>query len=158
MIFATVGTQAPFDRFIKLLDEIAPEVNEEIIAQTCKGEYQVKHIKTVDFLPPDAFNELFSKARIIIAHAGMGTVISALKMKKPIIIMPRIASWGEHRNDHQIATAMKLDELGYVYAAYDGKQLKELLMQKEPKPLCAIGDTASRELTKSLEEFIQSKR
>lgn len=154
MIFATVGTQAPFDRFIKLLDEIAPELDEEIIAQTCKGEYYVKNIKTVDFLPPDEFNKLFAKARVIIAHAGMGTIISALKMKKPIIIMPRIASWGEHRNDHQMATAMKLDELGYVYAAYDGRQLKQFLLQKDLKPLCSIGDTAADSLTESLQEFI----
>lgn len=154
MIFATVGTQAPFDRFVKILDEIAPELNEEVIAQTYKGEYQVKNIKTVDFLPPDEFNELFAKARIIIAHAGMGTVISALKAQKPIIIMPRIASWGEHRNDHQMATAMKLDELGYVYAAYDGKQLHELLKKKDLKPLCTIGDEASKTLIESLKEFI----
>lgn len=154
MIFATVGTQAPFDRFVKLLDELAPELNEEIIAQTCKGKYHVKNIKTVDFLPPDEFNKLFAKARIIIAHAGMGTIILALKMKKPIIIMPRIASWGEHRNEHQMATAMKLDELGCVYAAYDGRQLKQLLLQKDLKPLWSIGDTASESLTKSLEKFI----
>lgn len=154
MIFATVGTQAPFDRFVKVLDSIAPELNEEVIAQTCKGGYQVKNIKTVEFLPPDEFNELFAKARIVIAHAGMGTIISALKMHKPIIIMPRIASWGEHRNDHQMATAMKLDELGYVYAAYDGKQLYELLLKKDLKPLCTIGDEASETLIDSLKEFI----
>lgn len=154
MIFATVGTQAPFDRFVRMLDEIVPELGEEVIAQTCKGEYEPKNIKTVDFLPPDEFNDLFAKARIIIAHAGMGTVISALKQQKPIIIMPRIASWGEHRNDHQMATAMKLDELGYVYAAYDGKQLKDLLLQKDLKPLCTIGEEASGTLIASLKEFI----
>lgn len=47
MIFATVGTQAPFDRFVKLLDKIAPELEEEIIAQTCKGEYQMRDRKSV---------------------------------------------------------------------------------------------------------------
>ena len=49
MIFATIGTQAPFDRFIKILDEIAPMSNELIIAQTYKGRYQPKNIKTIDF-------------------------------------------------------------------------------------------------------------
>ena len=34
MIFATIGTQAPFDRFIKILDEIAPMSNELFIAQS----------------------------------------------------------------------------------------------------------------------------
>ena len=55
---------------------------------------------------------------MIYAHAGMGTILSALKQDKPIIIVPRLASLKEHRNDHQIATAMRMDELGYVYVAY----------------------------------------
>ena len=57
MIFATIGTQAPFDRFIKILDEIAPMSNELIIAQTYKGRYQPKNIKTIDFLAPDEFDK-----------------------------------------------------------------------------------------------------
>lgn len=35
-----------------------------------------------------------------------------VKQDKPIIIVPRLASLMEHRNDHQIATAMRMDELG----------------------------------------------
>lgn len=49
MIFATIGTQAPFDRFIKILDEIAPMSNELIIAQTYKGRYQPKILKRLIF-------------------------------------------------------------------------------------------------------------
>lgn len=92
MIFATIGTQAPFDRFIKILDEIAPMSNELIIAQTYKGRYQPKNIKTIDFLAPDEFDKLCHDARLIVAHAGMGTIISAMTKGKPIIVFPRIAA------------------------------------------------------------------
>lgn len=128
MIFATIGTQAPFDRFVKMLDELCEGLDEEVIVQTIKSEYTPKNVKCVDFLPPDVFAEYFGRARMVIAHAGMGTILSALKQDKPIIIVPRLASLKEHRNDHQIATAMRMDELGYV--AYDKKQLKVLIMQK----------------------------
>ena len=67
MIFCTIGTQAPFDRFVKIIDEVAAHLDEEIIAQVYKSEYVAQNIRTVEFLPPDEFNKLFSKARLIVA-------------------------------------------------------------------------------------------
>lgn len=155
MIFATIGTQAPFDRFVKILDELCKNIDEEIVCQTIQTNYQAQNIKTVDFLPPDEFDQYFKKARLIIAHAGMGTIISALRQKKPIIIVPRLASLKEHRNDHQMATAMRMHELGYVYVAYDKTQLEELINQKDLKPLKDIGDFASTSLINSLINSIE---
>jgi glycosyltransferase 28 domain protein len=155
MIFATIGTQAPFDRFVKILDELCKNIDEEIVCQTIQTNYQAQNIKTVDFLPPDEFDQYFKRARLIIAHAGMGTIISALRQKKPIIIVPRLASLKEHRNDHQMATAMRMHELGYVYVAYDKTQLEELINQKDLKPLKDIGDFASTSLINSLINSIE---
>lgn len=156
MIFATIGTQAPFDRFVKMLDNLCTDINEEVICQTIQMNYQAQNIKLVNFLPPDQFEQYFNKARLIIAHAGMGTIISALKQKKPIIIVPRLASLKEHRNDHQIATAMRMHELGYVYVAYDKIQLKELINQKNLKPLKEISDMASKSLIDSIDQLISN--
>ena len=150
MIFCTIGTQAPFDRFVRIVDEIASELQEEVIAQVAKSDYQAKYVKTIDFLAPDEFNKLFDKARMIVAHAGMGTIISALKQKKPIIIFPRIAALGEHRNEHQLATAEKMKELGYVYVANNADELRELLTSTELKPLHELGECASRSLIDEL--------
>ena len=154
MIFATIGTQAPFERFVKMLDDLCKGLEEDVVVQTIKSEYVPQNVKCVDFLPPDVFAEYFNKARMVIAHAGMGTILSALKQDKPIIVVPRLASLKEHRNDHQMATAMRMDELGYVYVAYDKKQLKDLMMQKDLKPLKHIGNQASESLVESLTEFI----
>lgn len=155
MIFVTIGTQAPFDRFIRIIDEIAPSLKEPIIATTYKGEYKPQNIKTVDFLPPDEFNKLFNEARLIISHAGMGTIISAMNKQKPIIIFPRKASLGEHRNEHQMATAKKMEQLNYVYVAYNEEQLQTLIMTPDLKPLHQLGDFASQQLIKSISEFIK---
>lgn len=150
MIFCTIGTQAPFDRFVRIVDEVAAHLDEEVIAQVYKSEYQAKNIKTISFLPPDEFNKLFSKARLIVAHAGMGTIISAMHQHKPIIIFPRIAALGEHRNEHQLATAQKMKELGYVYVANNVEELKELLTKPDLKPLHELGDFASQSLIDEL--------
>ena len=150
MIFCTIGTQAPFDRLIKIVDEIAAEMDEDIVAQTFGGSYKVKNIKTVDFLPPDELQQYFDKARVIVAHAGMGTIISAMRLQKPLVVFPRIAKLGEHRNEHQLATAQKMQEFGYVYVARDAEELRALLKNPDLKSLHELGEFASRTMIDEL--------
>lgn len=154
MIFCTIGTQAPFDRFLKIVDEVAAGLDEEVVAQVYKSHYQAKNIKTVNFLPPDEFQELFKSARMIVAHAGMGTIISAMQQEKPIIVFPRIAKLGEHRNEHQLATAEKMKELGYVYVANDSEELRNLLTNPNLRPLHKLGEYASRSLIEEIHKVI----
>ena len=153
MIFVTIGTQIPFDRLIEILDRIAPELDEEIYAQVLRGKYKPKHIKLIDFIEPDEFEKVFAQTRLIIAHAGMGTILSALRNSKPLIIFPRIASLGEHRNEHQSATAQMMKEKNYAYLATNEEELRELL-HKDLRPLKTIGEFASESLIKSVEDFI----
>lgn len=135
MIFVTIGTQIPFDRFIKAIDEIAGTINETFVVQALKGNYVPKNFETIEFIAPDEFDIMIQKARLIVSHAGIGTILSATDYEKPIIIFPRLASLGEHRNDHQMATAMAINEKGYAYVAYDKKQLKDLLSAENLIPL-----------------------
>ena len=39
MILVTIGTQAPFDRLIKIIDDLAIDINEPVIAQVYGGQY-----------------------------------------------------------------------------------------------------------------------
>ena len=153
MIFVTIGTQFPFDRLIEMLDRIAPELHEDIYAQILKGKYKPKHIKTLDFIEPDEFEEVFVQARLVVAHAGMGTILSSLRNSKPLVIFPRIASIGEHRNEHQRATALMIKEKNYAYVATNEKELRELL-HMDLRPLKHIGEFASESLVNSLKDFI----
>jgi UDP-N-acetylglucosamine transferase subunit ALG13 len=157
MIFVTIGTQISFDRFIEAIDEIATLIDEPIIAQVFKGSYQTKNVKTVDFLNPDEFNKLMEEARLIVGHAGMGTILSALKYEKPIIIFPRMASLGEHRNDHQMVTAMRMNELGYVHVAYDRKQLKTLILNKDLQPLKKLNSDLSNNMIDSIIKSVNKR-
>jgi len=57
----------------------------------------------------------------------MGSIITALELGKQIIVMPRRANLGEHRNDHQIATAKYFAEQGRILAAFDEQELFDKL-------------------------------
>lgn len=154
MIFVVTGTQLPFDRLIRMLDEIAPQLDEDIVAQVNGSGYLPRHINTIDLLPPDEFDRLFSSARLIVAHAGIGTIITAMQQQKPVIIFPRIATLGEHRNEHQLATAEKMKEAGWVYVANTKEELSALLQRPDLHPLCTIGSSASESLVESITDFI----
>lgn len=156
MIFITVGTDLPFDRMMKVIDQWAGETGrEDVFAQIGEGGWQPKHIPFVEFLEPAEFKQRFAESTLIIGHAGMGTILSALLHGKPILVMPKKASLGEHRNEHQTATAKRMMALGNVNVAFDEAELRakldrvDELQGREP-----IGAHASGGLVDGIREFI----
>lgn len=128
MIFVTVGAQMAFDRMIRAVDQWARDNGrDDVFAQIGPAEYTPEHIEHVGFLEPPEFTERARAARVIVAHAGMGSIITALTLGKPILVMPRRGDLRETRNDHQIATAKRLSELGKVAVAMDETELVERL-------------------------------
>lgn len=156
-IFIVVGTQEPFDRMIRIIDLWAGKNDKHtFFAQISKAHYTPKAFPYTDFISPELFDEHFNKADLIISHAGMGTIISALTIGKPIIVMPRLASNHEHRNDHQLATARSFEELGYVKAVYSEAELIQALDEAEKiAPAVKIGPGASSELIATIQDFIK---
>lgn len=158
MIFITVGTQAPFDRLIKAIDNIAIYLDEPIIAQALNGNYRPKHFKTVGFLHPEEFDDYYNSATLVVAHAGMGSIISALTKNKILIIFPRKASLGEHRNEHQMATARYLGSMNLANVALEEDELQNLIFSRNNlKPCPTIGESASQSLIDSISSFILEK-
>lgn len=156
MIFAAIGTQHPFDRLVKMIDAVAPELGEPVIAQTLRGQYHPEHITTFDFVAPDEFRRYIEQARVIVAHAGMGVILTAMEHNKPVIVCPRKASMGEDINDHQLATTARMNEMGYVYVAEDEDSLRRLLCDPALPPLHRVGPAASQSLLDDLTAYIDA--
>lgn len=129
MIFVTVGTQLPFDRLIRAIDGLAPKIGRRVFAQTSESSFQPAHIEWRPFIRPTEVDSFFREADVIVAHAGIGTILTAQKYGKPLIVMPRRAALGEHRNDHQLATAKGLEGRRGIYVAQDEAMLADLLSQ-----------------------------
>jgi UDP-N-acetylglucosamine transferase subunit ALG13 len=90
----------------------------------------------------------------------MGSIVSALTKGKPIIVIPRKAALGEHRDDHQVDSAKKMEALGYVPVAYDEEQLRtkiiNMLMDDSSLSEAKIGEYASGSLVSSIRGFLLS--
>lgn len=127
MILLTVGTQLPFDRLIRIADELAPTIKTPIFAQSGTSSYHPKNIEWAQSVNPKEFEAKFKEASVIVAHAGIGTILTAQRLKKPIILFPREVRFGEHRNDHQLATCKQLEGRPGIYVAQNAEQLVALL-------------------------------
>lgn len=160
MIFVTVGTQGQFDRLIRTVDEWAgARGRTDGFAQTGPSEYHPKHIRTERFIDPTEFRKCVEAASIVISHAGMGSIITALELGKRILVMPRQASLGEHRNDHQLATAKRFAEQGRIMVAFNEQELVDRLDQlkvfEETERLSA---QASPNLISTIRTFVETGR
>jgi UDP-N-acetylglucosamine transferase subunit ALG13 len=157
MIFVTVGGQMPFDRLIRAVDDWAvSRTRSGVFAQIGRSDFHAKAIETTNFIDPIEFRKRFEAASLIVAHAGMGTIITALECGKPIIVMPRRGKLRETRNDHQVAMATHLLERGRVGVAFHELQLIERLDQFEvSQEMERIRPHASPSLIATLRDFIE---
>ncbi|MCK4793401.1 MAG: hypothetical protein KAV87_57260 [Desulfobacteraceae bacterium] len=153
MIFLTVGTQFPFARLVKAVDDVIDKglINEEIFAQIGESPYKPRNFDYVDFLDKPFFERWMQKASGIIGHAGMGTITMALDNNKPLLVMPRLKKYDEVVNDHQVAIARRFKELGHILVAYNEhnlaekiKQLKSFVPRQRKSQPQAVADRIAR--------------
>lgn len=127
MIFVTVGSSSNgFDRLIKMVDELKGEkrIKERIVAQVGNGSYVPMNLEEYfRFVDWKRINELNKKATLIISHAGVGAIMTALRYKKPIICVPRLRVFSEHTDNHQLEIAETLRKQGKILVAMNKDDL-----------------------------------
>lgn len=134
MIFITVGTDThQFDRLLKEVDRLAgeKEVKDKIVAQTGNSKYVPKNYEYSDFFSEKEFERLAENSRIIISHAGAGSVIRAFEFGKPLVLVPRRKEFNEHTDDHQMELAKELEGEGRVAVVYEITNLTEAIKKAE---------------------------
>ncbi len=131
MIYLTVGTQLAFDRMAGVVNNWVVGTDVEVVAQIGPSDTVFSNIQSESFFSPSQSYDYFSKAEVIVSHAGMGSILTACELGKVIIIFPRCFDLGEHRNDHQLATAKKFEGFSNIHVAYNEETLIELLNSRE---------------------------
>ena len=127
MIFVTVGTQGSFDRMIEAVDAWAKtRGRKDVFAQIGPGA-EPQHLQWARDLSPDMFQQRLEEADAVVAHAGMGTILSALSLGKPVLVMPRLARLGEHRNEHQSDTTERFLAMGRIAAVWGSDEMAPAL-------------------------------
>jgi len=105
LIFVTVGThEQPFNRLLECIDKLVEDkyIIEEVIIQTGYSTYKPKYCKCEKLFSYSDMKKNVADARIVITHGGPSSFIMPLQVGKTPIVVPRIAEYKEHINNHQV--------------------------------------------------------
>jgi UDP-N-acetylglucosamine transferase subunit ALG13 len=120
MILVTVGTHnRGFERLVRVADEFAMQVEEEVIIQYGSSSYIPRYAKNFQWTSSEHMEQLTLGARVVVTHAAAGAIILAVRFGKPIVVVPRMRRFGEHIDDHQQQLAVALCDHDRVISVRD---------------------------------------
>ena len=126
VILITTGTNAPpFDRLLQEVE--AMNIDEAVVVQHGPSALRPTGATCVDYVSFDRFVELVREARIVVTHAGVGSILITLMNGKRPFVVPRLAHFGEHVDDHQLELGRRLSEIGVVKLIEDPRQLESAI-------------------------------
>ena len=150
LIFVTVGGMRAFDRLIREMDRIAGKTDEEVVMQIGSTDYKPKSCDYFGFLPVNEIEELYADARVVVCHAGIGSILTAVKYNKPLILVPRLQRYGEVFDDHQLEIAREMESRGMT-VVYDTSNLESAVENVDVRPVEFRGET---NLVHRLKEYL----
>jgi UDP-N-acetylglucosamine transferase subunit ALG13 len=123
-VVVTVGTQSGyrFTRLVRRMVEILPP-DAEVLWQVHPADASALRIDARPIVPAGELADAMTRADVVVAHAGIGSLLSALGAGRCPVVVPRELRFGEHVDDHQrligdevghrgLAVVRSVDELG----------------------------------------------
>jgi UDP-N-acetylglucosamine transferase subunit ALG13 len=107
-----------------------------------------------------AFDDLvktMGDARSVVCHAGVGTIVTAIRAGHTPVVIPRQPGLGEHVDNHQMDIADRYAARGLVRCMTSGTDLAPLLEPRSESPSQMAG-TGSEELRSAVLEAVACGR
>lgn len=111
----------------ELLDKLKARVEEEVIMQIGEAIYEPKNAKYFRFASREEMDRLCEDARVVVCHAGVGSILTALEHGKPVVAVPRRKKYGEHIDDHQLDIAGEMEKEGRITVVHDVSKLESAI-------------------------------
>lgn len=119
MITVTLGTiPFQFDRIVQWIEILLKDgtISEPIFVQHGVSDISriEKHplVTLTPMLEREKLLQLVTKSRLVISHAGQGSTRWLAGCKASFVIVPRLARYGEHIDDHQLSFAKSVESFG----------------------------------------------
>lgn len=94
MIFVTVGS-TDFDPLIERMDELAPDLDDEVVMQIGLGQYTPENGRCFRFAP--SLDPYIAQADLIVGHGGLGTIVEALELGKRLVSVVNPTTYDRHQ-------------------------------------------------------------
>ena len=158
MILVTLGTQdKSFERLLKAIDKEIKKGNikDKVLVQAGYTKYKSENMEIFESVSSDKLEELMTKADLIITHGGVGSILTALKHHKKVIVAPRLSKYNEHTNDHQKQIVEEFGKKGYILPLKDLTKLDKILLKSKtfkPKEFKSNNENFKKLITNYIED------
>jgi UDP-N-acetylglucosamine transferase subunit ALG13 len=131
VIFVSVGTnEARFDRMLHAVASLG--LDEQLMIQHGHSTpVDLANAEVVDFLPFENMVETIRRARLVVTHAGVGSIMVVLANGKRPIVVPRRRTFGEAVDDHQLQLGRRFAEARLVTLVETPDALGEALEREQ---------------------------
>lgn len=131
MIFVTVGTHhQPFGRLMDALEALRGDA---VIVQHGHSPAPAGVALAVPFMAFPEMEERMDMADVVVTHAGVGSILLALRCGHTPVVVPRLHRYGEHVDDHQAELAAALAQREEVVVVDDVAGLGSVLAAPPPR-------------------------
>lgn len=121
-----------FARLVRKMDAIAAATGERVVMQTGLARTVPDRCEHFAFAPREEIASLIAESRLVVTHAGIGSVIDVLKAGRSLVVVPRLRKFGEHNNDHQIDLARAVERRRWGRMVLDVDDLDALCAAPPP--------------------------
>jgi UDP-N-acetylglucosamine transferase subunit ALG13 len=156
MIVVTIGTnEQPFDRLVRAAAGLGGE--ERLLVQHGSSRVPRGRGEWVDFMPFEELSAQMREARVVICHAGVGSIMLARRCGKRPIVVPRRLHLGEAVDDHQLPIARRLHASGIVTLVEEVELLPEAISTADDRAMAPGGEEESgaQALAGDLRKFLE---
>jgi UDP-N-acetylglucosamine--N-acetylmuramyl-(pentapeptide) pyrophosphoryl-undecaprenol N-acetylglucosamine transferase len=127
VIFATVGSHPTFrfDRLLQALETLGD--GEELAVQHGPGTPPANASVAVPWMSFEGIADNLARADKVVCHAGVGTILCAIRAGHVPVVFPRLSRFNETVDDHQLHLAKALVETNKVILVEEGSELAAAL-------------------------------
>jgi beta-1,4-N-acetylglucosaminyltransferase len=128
--FVTVGNATqPFPRLLRAIVEHAERLPQPVTIQYGNNDFSCNTCQAVAFMNMEQFAQTLTAATVVVMHAGVGSIIHALRVGKVPVVVPRLAKYRELIDDHQLEIAQSLEGDGKVILVLDVEKLESAVQE-----------------------------
>lgn len=129
-VFVTVGNGLkPFDRLLRAVDSALARYPGSFdgVCQHGPSLVRPRGLQAVTLVGRDVFAQEMEAADVVITHAGVGSVHTAIGSGHVPVILPRLAAYDEIVDDHQLELARAFGELGSILVVDGADAIEQAL-------------------------------
>jgi UDP-N-acetylglucosamine transferase subunit ALG13 len=154
ILVATGASQFPFDRLLRALEGLRSD--ERIVAQHGVSALRPDGTECVDFVPMPELARLIREARVVVTHAGVGSILLCLTNGRRPIVVPRLKRYGETVDDHQLESARRFAAADLVTLVEDPERLVEMLLAVDDARSELAPPSGESQLVRELRGYLEA--